>query len=109
MDLKGVLILTSIDREVEEIIDFSHSEDIFRKYKNKEGAVIYQSNIGNLQSQLLKFDKAIYHLALSLEDNKLKKFLNKNLSDELDENDSLLNDISNSFKKEKRKRKIIFY
>ena len=45
MDLKGALILTSIDREVEEIIDFSHSEDIFRKYKNKEGAVICQSNI----------------------------------------------------------------
>ena len=105
MDLKGALILTSIDREVEEIIDFSHSEDIFRKYKNKEGAVICQSNIGNLQSQLLKFDKAIYHLALSLEDNKLKKFLNKNLSDELDENDSLLNDISNSFKQEKKKEK----
>ena len=105
MDLKGALILTSIDREVEEIIDFSHSEDIFRKYKNKEGAVICQSNIGNLQSQLLKFDKAIYHLALPLEDNKLKKFLNKNLSDELDENDSLLNDISNSFKKEKKKEK----
>ena len=105
MDLKGALNLTSLDREVEEIIDYSHSEEIFRNFKNKEGAVICQSNIGNLQSQLLKFDKAIYHLALSLEDNKLKKFLNNNLSDELDENDSLLNDISNPFKKRKKKEK----
>ena len=54
---------------------------------------------------VLKFDKAIYHLALSLQDNKLKKFLNINLSDEFDESDSLLNKISYSFNKEKNKLK----
>ena len=89
MELKSALIITSEDREKEQIIDYSYSEDIFRNLKNKEGANICQSNIGNLQGQLLKFDKAIYHLALSLQDNKLIRFLSRNLNDELDENDSL--------------------
>ena len=66
IDLKGALILTSSDQQVEQIIEYSNSEEIFRNFKNKEGSKICQSNIGNLQSQLLKFDKAIYHLALSL-------------------------------------------
>ena len=105
IDLKGALILTSSDQEVEQIINYSYSEDIFRNFKNKEGAIICQSNIGNLQSQLLKFDKAIYHLALSLQDNKLKKFLNRNLNDEYDESDFLLNKILNSFNKGKKKEK----
>ena len=105
MNLKGALLLTSSDREIEQIIDYSCSEEIFRKFKNEEGAIICQSNIGNLQSQLLKFDKSIYHLALSLQDNKLNKFLSRSLSDELDESDSLLNIISNSYNKEKKKIK----
>ena len=79
IDLKGSLILTSQDREVERMIDFSHSENIFRNLNNKKGAIICQSNIGNLQSQLLQFDKAIFHLVLSLQDNQLIKFLNRNL------------------------------
>ena len=106
IDLKSALILTSSDKEVAEIIDYSCSEQIFRNFKNKEGVHICQSNIGNLQSQLLKFDKAIYHLALSLEDNKLKRFLNRNLNDEFDESDSLLKKISYFFNKEKKKEKI---
>ena len=106
MDLKQSLILTSEDRGVGQIIDFSHSEKIFGTFKNIKGATICESNIGNLESQLLKFDKAIFHLALSLQDNKLKKFLNRNLSDELDENDSLLNKISNSFNAGKIKEDI---
>ena len=105
INLKSAVILTSTDGEVEQIINYSFSEEIFRNYKNKQGAVICQSNIGNLQSQLLQFDKAIYHLALSLQDNKLKKFLNRNLSDEFDSNDSLLNSISNLFNSKKRKKK----
>ena len=44
-----------------------------------------QSNIGNLQSQLAKYDKAIYHLALSLQNIELKKFLSQTLSDEFDD------------------------
>ena len=103
IDLKSALILTSSDRQLEQLINYSQSENIFRNYKNKEGEIICQSNLGNLQSQLLKFDKAIYHLALSLQDNQLKKFLNRNLSDELDESDILLNHISNSFNKAKMK------
>ena len=105
IDLKGSLILTSSDRSAEEIINYSYSEGIFKKFKNIEGSSICQSNIGNLQIQLMKFDKAIYHLALSLQDNKLKKYLSRTLSDELDENDSLLNRISYTFNKAKNKEK----
>ena len=90
MDLKEAMIFTSQDREVKNIINYFYSENVFRNFQNKEGAIICQSNIGNLQSQLLKYDKAIYHLSLSLQDSQLKKFLNQNLSDELDEGDSLL-------------------
>ena len=106
LDLKGALLLTSTDHQVEEIINYSYSEDIFRNFKNKEGTTICQSNIGNLQSQLLKFDKAIYHLALSLQDDKLKKFLSRTLSDELDESDTLLHIISLSYNRDKDKEKI---
>ena len=95
IDLKGVLILTSQDRETERIIDYSSSEEIFRNFKNNKGSTICHSNIGNLQSQLLQYDKAIYHLALSLQDIQLKRFLSRNITDELDENNALLNTISN--------------
>ena len=105
IDLKDALILTSQDREVEEIINYSHTEEIFKNFKNKKGAIICESNIGNLQGQLLKFDKAIYHLALSIQDNKLKRFINRNINDELDEQDSLLKKISNFLGKENMKEK----
>ena len=105
INLKGALNLTSQDREVRQIIDYSSSEEIFKKFKNKEGAIICESNIGNLQAQLLKFDKAIYHLALSIQDNKLKRFISKGLDNEYDENDSLFYRISNSFNKENKKMK----
>ena len=58
-----------------------------------------QSNIGNLQSQLLKYDKAIYHLALSLQNIELKKFLSLNLSYEFDESDSLFHKIEMNYDK----------
>ena len=106
LDLKGALLLTSTDHQVEQIINYSYSEEIFRNFKNKEGTTICQSNIGNLQSQLLKFDKAIYHLALSLQDDKLKRFLSRTLSDELDESDTLLHKISLSYNRDKDKEKI---
>ena len=102
IDLKSALLFTSADREAKQIINYSYSEKIFGNFKNKEGAIICQSNIGNLQSQLFKFDKAIYHLAVSLQDNNLKKFLNQNLRNEFDEDDSLLNKISNLFSKRKK-------
>ena len=105
MDLKIAINLTSKDREKQDIIKYSESEQIFRKFKNKEAEVICQSNIGNLQSQLLKFDKTIYHLALSLEDNKLKKFFDQNLSNELDEDNSLFNKIMNIFSEIKKNGK----
>ena len=97
IDLKGAKLLTSQDRELENVINYSSSEKIFSDYKNKEGVIICQSNIGNMQSQLKEFDKAIYHLALSLQDNKLKKFLHQNINDEYDEGDTLLNKLSYTF------------
>ena len=102
MDLKDAMAFTSKDRETKNIINYAYSEKVFRNFKNKEGSIICHSNIGNLQSQLLKYDKAIYHLALSLEDSQLKKYLNQNISDEFDEDDSLLNKISNYFNKDKK-------
>ena len=106
LDLKGALLLTSTDHQVEQIIDYSYSEEIFRNFKNKEGSSICQSNIGNLQSQLLKYDKAIYHLALSLQDDKLKRFLSRTLSDELDESDTLFYKIYATYNRDKDKEKI---
>ena len=106
LDLKGALLLTSTENQVEQIIDYSYSEEIFRNFKNKEGSSICQSNIGNLQSQLLKYDKAIYHLALSLQDDKLKRFLSRTLSDELDESDTLFHKIYSSYNRDKDKEKI---
>ena len=102
MELKDAKNFTSKDREAKNIINYAYSEKIFRNFQNKEGSIICHSNIGNLQSQLLKYDKAIYHLALSLEDNQLKKYLNQNLTDEFDEDDSLLNKISIYFNKNKK-------
>ena len=92
--------MTSSNQEVDQIIEYSNSEYIFRNFKNKEGYKLCQSNIGNLQSQLYKYDKAIYHLALSLEDVELKKFLSQTLSDELDESDILLHKLEMNYKKE---------
>ena len=105
INLKRALNLTSGDRQSDKIIEYSLSAKIFRSFKNKEGTNICQSNIGNLQSQLKEYDKAIYHLALSLQENGLKKFIKKNLNEEFDENDSLLNKISNAFNKEKNEFK----
>ena len=103
LDIKEALILTSSDQPIEQIINYSYTEDVFRNFKNKEGKTICQSNIGNLQMQLMKFDKAIYHSAISLQDKGLKKFLGRSLSDELDESDSLLNRISNTYNKSRLK------
>ena len=105
LDLKSAFILTSEDRQVNEIIDYSFSEEIFNKIKNKEGSIICESNIGNLQGQQMEYDKAIYHLALSLLDTKLKRFLKANISDELDDSDFLLNKIYYSFSTSNLKKK----
>ena len=101
IELKGASLLTKSDSTVEQIIDYSNSEEIFRNFKNKKGENICESNIGNLQSQLMKYDKAIYHLAISLQDNKLKRFFRKNLYDELDESNNLLYKISKHFNPKK--------
>ena len=97
LDLKKSLILTSNNQNKDKIINYSNSSKIFQDFKNQEAMEICQSNIGNLQMQLHKYEKAIYHLVSSLQDKKLKKFFDKNLSDELDKNDVLLNMIRNSF------------
>ena len=99
LQLKRVLILTSSNNNNEKIINYSTSENIFFNIKNKEGIYICQSNIGNLESQILNYDKAIYHLCLSLQDVKLKKFLSKTLSDELDVSNTLLHMIDGSYNK----------
>ena len=54
LDIKKVLNLTSSDQNLERIIDYSYSENIFKNYKNIKGSSLSQSNIGNLQIRLLK-------------------------------------------------------
>ena len=104
LNLKNALVLTSEDRRVNQIIDYSYSENIFKNLKNKEGSIICQSNIGNLESQILQYDKAIYHLVISLQETKLERFLKRNLSDEFDEGDILLKLISNLFNEKKKEK-----
>ena len=74
------------------MINYSHSGNIFRNLNKIDGNKICQSNLGNLQSQLLQFDKSIYHLALSLQDEQLKKFLKRNLLNKI--SNMLFNKIS---------------
>ena len=106
IELKEAIMLTKFDNSIEYIIDYSNSEGIFRKIKNKDGETLCQSNIGNLQIQLMKYDKAIYHIAISLQNNRLIKFFNRNLFDEFDESNNLLNKISSSFNLNKNNKKI---
>ena len=106
LNLRNALLLTSSNNEVENIIDYSNCDYIFNNFKNEEGSRMCQSNIGNLQSQLLKYDKAIYHLALSLQNIELKKYLSQTLSDELDENDSLLHKIEMNYNKNVKEKEI---
>ncbi len=106
LNLKGALLLTSSDNEVKHIIDYSSSEYVFNNFKNKEGMRICQSNIGNLQSQLLKYDKAIYHLASSLENVELKKFLSNTLDDEFDGNNTLLHKIKINYRKDINEKEV---
>ena len=75
------------------------SQNIFENVKNKEGSFICQSNIGNLSSLCAYYDKAIFHLCLSLQVPKLKKFLSKTINDELDVSGSLLHLIDSQYNK----------
>ena len=61
LDLKNSLLLTSKDNKPDKIIEYSKSEEIFNNFKNNSGIKICQSNIGNLLSQLYKYNEAIYH------------------------------------------------
>ena len=106
LNLKSALILTSSEHEADQIIDYSNCEYIFNNFKIKEGSRICQSNIGNLQSQLLKYDKAIYHLALSLQNIELKKFLSSTLSDEFDESDTLFHKIEMNYNKNSQEKEM---
>ena len=55
---------------------------------------------------LINHDKVIYHLCLSLQNVDLKKFLCSSLSDEYDENDSLLHKIELNYKKTKKEKNL---
>ena len=99
LELKNILLLTSTNGKCEKIINYSTGESVFYTIKNREGIYICQSNIGNLEFQILNYDKAIYHLCLSLQNPKLKRFLGNTLSDELDMNDYLLHIINNTYNK----------
>jgi 4-diphosphocytidyl-2C-methyl-D-erythritol kinase len=97
-------MLTSQNQEVENIIGYTNSEYTFSNFKNISGSRMCQSNIGNLISRLAKYDKAIYHLALSLQNVDSKKFFSNCLTDEFDESDSLLHKIEMNYKKNIKER-----
>ena len=99
LDLKNSLLLTSKDNKPDKIIEYSKSEEIFNNFKNKSGIKICQSNIGNLLSQLSKYNEAIYHLVLSIQSPFLKRYLSKSIKDEYDEKDILLNLIDQTYNK----------
>ena len=99
LDLKNSLLLTSKDNKPDKIIEYSKSEEIFSNFKNKSGIKICQSNIGNLLSQLYKYNEAIYHLVLSIKSPYLKKYLSKSIKDEFDDKDNLLNLIDITYNK----------
>ena len=61
IDLKQAILLTSIDQGEDKIVSYSNSSGIFNNLKNKEAMTLCQSNIGNLQIQLHKYDKSIHH------------------------------------------------
>ena len=100
LNFKQSLLLTSHDNTPDKIADYSKSEEIFANYKNYVGMYCCRSNIGNLLSQLINYDKAIYHFALSLDSLKLKKYLEKALVNEYDENNYLLQKIDCSYNKD---------
>ena len=100
LELKNTIILASSNNKNEKIINYSTSENIFYKIKNREGIYICQSNIGNLEFQIFNYDKAIYHLCLSLQNPKLKKFISKTITDELDINNYLLKLIDSTYNKD---------
>ena len=100
LNLKSALLLTSSQQDLDQIIGYSNSEHVFSNFKNNAGSRMCQSNIGNLESQLAKYDKAIYHLAFSLQNIELKKFLSQTLSDEFDDGDILLRKLEMSYGKE---------
>ena len=104
LNLKSALMLTSQNQEVENIIGYTNSEYTFSNFKNISGSRMCQSNIGNLISRLAKYDKAIYHLALSLQNVDSKKFFSNCLTDEFDESDSLLHKIEMNYKKNIKER-----
>ena len=106
LNLKSALMLTSSEQDIDQIIGYSNSESIFNNFKNREGSQMCQSNIGNMQSQLAKYDKAIYHLALSLQNIELKKFLSQSLNDEFDDGDILLHKIEMSYGKNSNEKEL---
>jgi hypothetical protein len=106
LDLKNSLLLTSKDNKPDKIIEYSKSEEIFNNFKNKSGIRICQSNIGNLLSQLSKYNEAIYHLVLSIQSPFLKRYLSKSIKDEYDEKDILLNLIDQTYNKNNRREYI---
>ena len=98
LNLKEAYLLAGKRNDnLENIISYSKAEDIFENYKKLGAKSVCQSNMGNLFSQLFKYDKAIYHLVTSLLDKNMKKFLSRIIKDEFDESDNLYYLIFNNY------------
>ena len=90
-------IATKKSNNLQNIISYSKAKDVFEDFKKIPEKSVCDSNMGNLLSQLYKYDKAIYHLVSSLQQVKLRKYLSKVIKDDFDESDALFNLIDLKF------------
>ena len=88
---EAYLVSSKKNSSLESIISYSRAGEIFDDFKKNGEKSICQCNMGNLLSQLFKYDKAIYHIVSSLQGKKFKKYLSKAIKDEFDESDTLYN------------------
>ena len=76
ISLKKLIKNTVINYDTQNILDLIFAREEFKKSKNDSGVLFCDSNIGNLSLKAKKYDKAIFHLVLSLTDTESSKLNN---------------------------------
>ena len=73
ISLKKLIKNTVINYDTQNILDLIFAREEFKNSSNDSGVLFCDSNIGNLSLKAEKYDKAIYHLSLSLSENENNK------------------------------------
>lgn len=73
ISLKKLIKNTVINYNTQNILDLIFAREEFKNSQNDSGVLFCDSNIGNLSLKTEKYDKAIYHLSLSLLENDYNK------------------------------------